>query len=286
MEHLTREGRDLLDGRVRAIDWDEAACALGSPQRREVASWLAGTDLVDSQMRRLFPDAGQRERMAEYTSVRVTEKITGLAIESNAASWNPNNLWDPKRGTSFCAWARRLAYAVARQNAPRVLHPRAMTMTRLEHEDGYNEAVDESSSTMLMAGGSDDVFDAHPDLRVPRPVGEDTARWRALARRSGAAGAASAMRGSGLWDASLDVLDDEEAAALMLAPVRADLEPVFARQVGDMELAELYWPTQLKRPVLRGMAELRRAVAVRAESGGSSEWSVWCLLGTAAARTV
>jgi hypothetical protein len=285
MQHLSHDMRDELDARVRAIDWTDAACEYDSPERHLVASWAAQSDLVPSALGRLFPDDQQRERMIEYTMVRVVEKILGVAIESKSAQWNWGNLWDPREDTSFCGWCRRLAYSVARTNAGRVLHPKTVNGSGMENDDGYNPAWDSKDSKPLMTVAPDELFAEHPDLAVPRPVGGSRERMDALLRLNGPARTLRWLRRCGYWDASMDGLDPDVALALLSAPVpRARAMQLPLLFAGRERMAELYARTQTAKPDQRHLGELRREVTAAARENGEREWHVWTRLGTAAAQ--
>lgn len=283
-----REQRDELDGRVRGIDWDGDALEPNSPERRMVAGWLAESGLVGQQIRRLFPDPGQAARIVEFTMPRVTEKILHKTIVSKEKQVNKKGWWDPTLGTSFCAWAKRTTEAVAMANPRRVLSRKAVNASALDREgdegtDVFNKAFDDASSRRLMTVDVSDLFEEHPGLTVPRPVGPDLKRLRAMFESDPAHAAAWAYR-HGMWHRTLDDLEPAVAVALLtrpLTPSRAALlERLYPR---DPELARAYAPSQTGSRKYDAQL-LRRLVRRRAQADGVLEWDVWCRLGTLAAQ--
>ena len=47
--------REELDRHVRGIDWTDRAVEFGSRERMLAAAWMQQTDLVEGEMRRLYP---------------------------------------------------------------------------------------------------------------------------------------------------------------------------------------------------------------------------------------
>lgn len=290
---LDREGRDRLDRAVAAIDWDEAACRFGSPQRMRVAAWAADSGLVEGEMRRLFPDPEQRAVMCEFTGPRITEKIVGVAVVTNPNLWNAGNLWDPCRATSFCGWLRRTATAIARANPARVLHGRTRPISAWDDEEGNNPIMDGPLRPMPASGtvASDALFDEHPDLRVMRPCDPVwTRRWRRadMADTDVVDGLRRLLVEDGYWHHSLDRVDTRVACALLLAPVperRAMILPAAFPDGVWHDAAVVYWPTQTgRRDMADQYVQARRAVERVALREGRFEWHVWTMLGTAMAR--
>lgn len=282
------EARAELDRRVKAIRWTDRAIEFGSPERLKVAGWLNGTDLVYGEMRRLYPVEEQRQTMTRWVLGRVSEKITGIPIDSKSSQWNWNGLWDPNEPTSFCGWARRVSIPLAQWNAKRVLKSRTVAASVLEDEDGHNPAYDDADSrnALQQPGGGLDVFDRHPDLRVPRPVGKIREDLMRAATNGVAMDAIRLAREQGGWHPSLDGLDDGLVAALLLAPIPMSLAPMMERFDADPAMRDairLYWPTQTsKRRVYQ--PDLQRAVAKAAAMRGVREWEILLDLGTMAAR--
>ncbi|RSX49846.1 hypothetical protein [Bifidobacterium castoris] len=290
---LDREGRDRLDRAVAAIDWDEDACRFGSPERMRVAAWAADSGLVEGEMRRLFPDPEQRAVMCEFTGPRIMEKIVGVAVVTNPNLWNPGNLWDPRRATSFCGWLRRTATAVARANPARVLHGRTRPVSAWDDEEGNNPIMDGAPRPMPVSGNVETaaLFDREPDLRVMRPCDPAwSRRWARTARTDAAAMGVLRRRlvKDGYWHRSLDRLDTDVACALLLAPVperRAMILPAAFPDGVWRDAAHAYWPTQTgRRHVAESYAAARAAVERVALCEGRFEWHVWTELGTAMAR--
>lgn len=292
-------GRAELDERVRRLGWDDDTdVAYGSVKRRTVAAWLDSSGLIEGEMRRLYPDAGQCRRMIEYVRVKMFEKITGIPVTSHSAQWNWNNLWDPRADTSFCAWARRLSYTIAQWNAKRVLHPRErQPIEPDEDEEGRGDELERTPAPGMDA----DPFILSPNLQVPRPVGPD--RGRLLRRFDQTLHEQDAdtavetiiglMRAQGWWDRSLDALPGVQAVGLMLTPMRANLKPLFER-LPDMQamcdtedtrrLASLYADSQTGRR--GGGALLLNAIRARARHDHTLEWEVIRRLGTQCARLI
>ncbi|MBT1161848.1 hypothetical protein [Bifidobacterium sp. SO1] len=257
--------RDELDRHVKSLNWDAHAIEYGSRQRLKVAEWLHTTDLVYGEMRRLYPIEEQRQTMTRWVGIRIFEKITGMPIESKSSQWNWNGLWDPTENTSFCGWVRRLAVSIAQWNAKRVLKNKTVSTTTLEHEDGYNPAYDRADSTNPLASLGLRVFDEHPDLHIPRPVeGERDRLMRLVTDRPDATGFKRELITCGLWDHSLEPLDDQTVAALMLAPIPLKVAPLMEhasyRYEYEPELLRLYWPTQTSRRKV-SQPRLREAVS-------------------------
>lgn len=283
-----REQRDELDERVKGIDWNEKALEPNSPERRMVAGWLAESGLVAQQVRRLFPDPGQAARILEFTMPRIVEKILHKTIVSKERQVNEKGWWDPTLGTSFCAWAKHTAISVAKANPRRVLSRKAVNASALDRDDDegtdvFNKAFDDASSRRLMTVDAPALFERHPGLTVPRPVGRGLSDLRAMFDADPAHAAAWAYR-HGMWHRSLGELDPAVAAALMTQPLRparaALLEGLYPR---DPELARAYAASQTGSR--RYDAELlRRLVRRRAQADGVPEWDVWCRLGTLAAQ--
>lgn len=304
-------GRAELDRRVRELGWTEEDAEYGSEKRRLVASWLDSSGLVEGEMRRLYPDPGQRRRMVEYVRVKMFEKITGIPVSSHAGQWNWNNLWDPLADTSFCAWARRLSYTIAQWNAKRVLHPRER-QPRMPHDDPDDMRGDELERLPALPAAAD-PFAEHPGLRTPRPIGPDRRRLAdgygkacaraeraddpneaTLIRRAAAETACERMRLMGWWDRTLDVLDAETAVTLMLTPMRRNLIPLFERlpdvralcDTDDTrDLGRAYAESQAGR-ASGGDASLLRMIRARARRDGLLEWEVIRRLGTACSRLI
>lgn len=246
------QARNELDQHVRALTWTDKDIEYGSAQRLQVAEWLHATDLVYGEMRRLYPIEEQRQTMTRWVGIRIFEKITGMPIESKSSQWNWNGLWDPMEQTSFCGWVRRLSIKIAQWNAKRVLKTRTVNTTTLEHEDGYNPAWDRADTTNPLSALGTRIFDEHPDLRIPRPVEGDRAMLTAMVTNNpNATGLKQRLQQLGLWDHSLDPLDDQTVAALMLAPIPLNVAPLMEhatyQQTYDPQLLRLYWPTQTSR---------------------------------------
>lgn len=291
MGMMTSQQRDRLDAKVRAMHWDADACAWGSRQRMQVAALVEATPLVEGEIRRLFPDPGQAERMIEYIKPRITEKIVGREIVSHSANWNKHNLWDPTLNTSVCGWVRRLTVAMAKANPRRILHGHTLPASTWESEDGYNPVFDDANSENVLIGHPlCGIFDEHPGLRVPRPVGGPGPEWWRRLQHKGDAGVVrDSMRAAGMWDTSLDVLDPLPACALVCAPlpsVRASLLPRLYEPGSVWEqLAIEYWPTQTTgRPGAQRLRQLRQLVEHTAQTDHVFEWDVWVRLGTMTAR--
>lgn len=283
-----REQRDELDERVRGIDWNKEALEPNSPERRMVAGWLEESGLVRQQVRRWFPDPEQAARIFEFTAPRITEKILHKTIVSKEKQVNEKGWWDPTLGTSFCAWAKKTSEAVARANPRRVLSRKAVNASALDRDDDegtdvYNKAFDDALSRNLMAVDAPALFETHPDLTVPRPVGRGLKELRAMFDADPSHAAAWAYR-HGLWHRSLDELEPAVAVALMtqpLKPARAALLPELMPE--DPELAREYAASQTASRKYDA-ERLRRLVRRRAEADGVPEWDVWCRLGTLAAQ--
>lgn len=290
---LDKQGRAALDAQVAALAWDETSRAWGSEQRRQVAAWCDASGLVDQTVGKLFPNPQQRERMIEYTRVRVIEKILGIALESRAAYWNPDNLWDPTLGKSFCAWVRGLSRQIALANGARQLHPRAVDTSTLDEEDGYNEAFDAAASVNVTASVADRLFAINPHLNVPRPM--DETRERILTRFQELHDRQTPdpdrqiihmLQSSGWWDRSLDRLDDADALSLILTPLeetKCDL-PALLLPDDYRTAARLFALTQVKHKRHCDRARLLEEVTTLAVEHHVREWSVWLRLGTAVAR--
>lgn len=280
--------RDMLDRHVRAIDWNTQAVEYGSRQRLKVAEWLHMTDLVYGEMRRLYPIEEQRQTMTRWVSVRIFEKITGTPVESKASQWNWNGLWDPTENTSFCGWARRLSISIAQWNAKRVLHDKTISTTTLEHDDGYNPAYDRADSTNPLTSLGLRVFDEYPNLRIPRPVEGDRADLiQMVTDNPDATGFKRRLIQTGLWDHSLEPLDDQTVAALMLAPISVKTAPLMEhasyRYQYDRELLRLYWPTQTSRRRVREKRLREEITRAARRNNVETERDIITDLGTVAA---
>ena len=281
------ERRDELDRRVRAIGWDDAAVEFGSPQRCRVAAMMVEADLIGPRLRPLFPNRGQWETMVEYTTMKLTEKIVGVGLGSKTGQWNWDGLWNPREGTSFSGWVRQTAVSVAKRNGRRVLHGgHELAASRFEDEDGYNPVWDDRSSSPVNVGtASGGPFDLVPDLTVPRPIGADRRMLTRLLTDGSAEAMTARARTMGWWHPTLDeVGSDGVCAALLLQPVSRRQKGALAAMLPDVaELADLYEATQMSADP-RDVGPLRRRVTAEARRLGRVEWSVWCRLGTAAAR--
>lgn len=303
-------GRAELDERVRSLGWTRADAEYGSAKRRLVASWLDSSGLIEGEMRRLYPDRDQRRRMIEYVRVKMFEKITGIPLSSNSGQWNWNNLWDPLADTSFCAWARRLSYTIAQWNAKRVLHPRERQPIQPDDPD---DARGDELERLPALPSAPDPFLEHPGLAAPRPIGPDRMLlmkdWEKACgeaeretdpgraeriRMESSAAACELMRARGWWDRTLDPLDPETTATLMLAPMRRTLIPLFERLPGVRTMCD----TDATRTLGRAYAEsqtnrtggsdarLLAMIHARARRDGMLEWEVIRRLGTECARLI
>lgn len=272
-----------------------------------VAGWLVGERVVERRIASLFPVAEQRRRMVDYTTVRVVEKIIGVGIESKTGHWNWRGLWDPRADTSFMGWARQLAVAIAKGNARRVLACDVIPASLLEADDGFNAAWDDRRSESVTSSRLANVFDTHPGLTVFRPFPPqrillwDRLEHAALRCADGmrrrdalervADSVVDECRHAGAWHDSMDVLDPVDAVDLMLMPLPASAGPRLPFMFpGHERAAELYWPTQTRRPRLADMAELRRQIRLWAEGepvGADGRpvrrFDIWCRLSTATA---
>lgn len=289
MSGLSVEARDELDRRVRAIGWDDTAVEYGSVQRQRVAAMLVESGLVEDRLRFDFPNRAQLDVMVEYTTVKIVEKILGVGLVSKTGQWNWDGLWNPRMDASFSGWARQLAIKVAKTNARRVLHGgHELAASRFEDEDGHNPVWDDRSSRPVTAGGSmPGVFDLHPGLTVPRPIGPDRRMLTRLLTDGDATVMVGKARRMGWWHASLDrVGSDEMCAMLLLQPLPRRSKGLLAGLLSDMgDLPGLYEVTQMSSEP-RDVSLLRRRVMEYAMACDCSEWTVWCRLGTATARLV
>lgn len=285
------EACEDLDRHVRAIDWDERAVEFGSRERQLVGSWMQASGIVADAMRRLYPDPSQRETMVRWVSVRLWEKITGTALESNPNAWNWAGLWNPLEPTSFAGWARELSLSLAKWNGRRVLKSRTLLESDLRNEeDDYDPMVDRADSKPVGMAQSDDIFRDHPGLMVFRPVGRVRDELMKAFTDERAAGVVRFARENGMWHHSLDTLPDEVVGALMLMPLKREVGRLVELADDPLhlprELKAAYWPTQLsaKRMRDRDYADLRRLVLEAARERGVNDYDVWLSLGTAAAR--
>ncbi|OZG49856.1 hypothetical protein [Bombiscardovia coagulans] len=286
MKTLSFEDRNKLDKKVSSLSWTQEALAFGSDQRRLVASWVVDTDLVDSIIRDLFPQPNQCEQMIEFTKPRIIEKIIGVELISKSDMWNWNNLWDPTRTTSFCAWVRRTSRVIALRNARRELHKRTIDDTTFENEEGYNRVWDDAKSTNIFESHVESIFDTVPSLKVPRPVGEQRKQLLSLLSQTSAYHTVRYAQRLGWWDCSLDEVDDEVSAALLLTPINYKQMEILPKMLPShwQSLGHLYAPTQAKGRVSVDEAGLRRMVSEIAQQDHLLEWNVWLRLGTAAAQ--
>lgn len=282
---------DELDEHVAALRWSDAALEYGSKQRMMVAVWLRHARIVDDAMRRLYPQPGKRERMTQWVTVRIVEKILGRPIESNANAWNWSGLWNPLMRSSFCGWARDLASVVAKGGQRRILSNRTAVesdLVRDAGDDGYDPMVDRADSSPLTMGVDRfDPFLHYPGLMVPRPTGRTRLMLNDLMLAHGPEETMTRAREIGVWHHSLDPLDPGVAAALLLQPLTMSAARVLPRlDVHGMPvgLLERYAPTQTARMTRRPDALLRRMVDGQAEARHVAEATVWLELGTAAAR--
>lgn len=286
MSGLTREQRDELDARIRAIDWTGSACAYGSEQRMRVAAWAVQSGLIEDQVQRIFPNPGQAERMVEWLQPRLMEKITGMEIVSNRSTWNEHNLWDPTRNTSFCGWLRRLTVAMGKANPERILRRPERDMSAWDDDEGHNPVLDTMQADMAACG----LFDQYPNLQVPRPAGvEWVGLWRRLKTGGTSVGETlRRLRDAGLWDGSLDLLEPRVAIVLMLAPIprgKARLLPGMFNDDMWRQTAHAYWPSQTGSQLDEEQWDvLRRRVEETARGKRIPEWHVWRVLGTNMAR--
>lgn len=284
-----RKERAGLDGAIRAMDWNEEACRPGSDARREALAMLVRSGIVEDVVRRRFPS--NTERMLEYTCPRVYEKILGQIIVSKEAQCNKGNVWDPRamvdNGYSFCGFVRKLTEAVCKANPQRVLHSRAIDASSFDEgaADGtFNRVFD----TRPAAAYPSPLFEEHPGLTVPRPVGAIRGVLVDYSEGHEPRETVEHLDSMGLWHPSLDALEPDVAVALMLRSLKpADMEAMTDLLPGMARLAAMYAPTQM---VLRARPKeeraLRRAVVSYARGHHVFEWDVWCSLGTAAARLV
>lgn len=282
--------REELDRHVRGIDWTDRAVEFGSRERTLAAAWMQQTDLVEGEMRRLYPVEEQRDTMTRWVTVRVFEKITGVPVESKSTQWNWNGLWDPTEPTSFCGWVRRISLPLAQWNAKRVLKTRTPSASAFETEDGHNPVYDDASSTSV-AGGSmaSAPFERDPTLRVPRPVGRIREQMMRAVTDGTCEDAIRIARDAGLWDHTLDRLDANTACMLMLAPIPQDMAPLLEHDphpwTGMHDAVRLYWPTQTSRRRV-WQPDLKRAVQRVAAANDVTEFDVIRELGTMAARLI
>lgn len=246
------EACEDLDRHVRAIDWTDDAIEFGSPERALVGTWMQASRIVEHAMRRLYPQYDQRETMTRWVSIRIWEKITGTAVESNPNAWNWKGLWNPLVGSSFSGWCRDLATSMGKWNGKRVLHSTTLLESDLANdEDDYNPMTDEAASRPIGVGGGGDIFAEHPDLKVFRPVGrarDMMMRWFTDERADLVIRYA---RDNGMWHPSMTELSDQVAGALMLMPLRRDIAPMLEDMADDLglptALKAAYWPTQTSR---------------------------------------
>lgn len=282
--------REDLDRHVRGIDWTDRAVEFGSRERMLAAAWMQQTDLVEGEMRRLYPVEEQRDTMTRWVTVRVFEKITGVPVESKSTQWNWNGLWDPTEPTSFCGWVRRISLPLAQWNAKRVLKTRTPSASAFETEDGHNPVYDDASSTSV-AGGSmaSAPFERDPTLRVPRPVGRIREQMMRAVTDGTCEDAIRIARDAGLWDHTLDRLDANTVCMLMLAPIPQDMAPLLEHDphpwTGMHDAVRLYWPTQTSRRRV-WQPDLKRAVQRVAAANDVTEFDVIRELGTMAARLI
>ena len=228
--------------------------------------------------------------MVVYAREKVVEKILGRAISSRECQWNWQGLWDPleiRDGRSFCGWARNLAKTIAHRNANRVLHSGPVNTGALEsqtEDGGYNKAYDDAGSRNLLATGTIGVFDKHPHLCVPRPVGGDRDRLMRLVTNCDEEEALEWMKRTGWWHHSLDIIDPNLAIMLLLAPVPKSKIQWIPRLLPDIrQLAEAYAPTQKSR-YRADDKTFRRLLTLQAVRDNQLEWTLICRLGTAAAQ--
>lgn len=313
MRHYDEARCAELDARVRALDWTDEALEFGSPERHKVAEWLYESMIVDDTVRPLFPGQAQRAAtMVAYTREKLVEKILGQAISSKASQWNMDNMWTPLLGTSFCAWARQLSRQVALRNARRVLFEKVSDASSREDEEGWNPVWDDRSSRSVTQSDVASLFDEHPRLTVPRPVGGlrglmlDRIEGRKEGDKKGAAVALDGLpaperhdeharragdaldvaRRAGFWHPSLDDVEPLVAAGLMLEPVPPHRRRLAAGMLPAHwgRLLELYWPLQGHARRLDEAAFNRELDHVRDLEGLDTSWQVLCRLGTVAAR--
>ena len=271
-----------LDGRVRLIDWTEEARRPGSRERLLVAGWMEGSGILEEVLHQNC-HRGTIDEARDWLKPRMFEKVAMVPVVSNPDRWNLAGMWDPDNGGSFCGWVRHLSAQMLCANIGRELARRPKLQTDLPR-DGEEEAGD-----ALERSGVVDDDGASLAVLVPRPMRDDRGRLRRMLKGSGDVGkVAREMRRMGLWDRTLDRLDEGDAVGLMLS----DLKPgmvgrVLAAERGldlDDALVEAFARTQTRSgDDGRALAPL---VERAAERNGCDEWTVWLHLGSLVAACV
>lgn len=271
-----------LDEHVRLLDWTEAARRPGSQERMLVASWLECSGIVEDALDRCCPKGLARETMRDWIAPRMVEKVLQTSVQSDLSRWTRGNMWDPDNGGSFCGWARGLAELMLKRNSRRELdrRPKLHVDLRREDDDDRPDALDKAAAPTEPGG---------LDVLVPRPMGRDRRMLKRLLKSSGDVGAvADRARRMGLWDRSLDDVDEARAVALMLGDLkRGDVERVVAaRRTLDLddELVEAFALTQTRSG--SDGRDLAPQVTRAARANGCGEWDVWVQLGTLVASCV